>query len=219
MKFHQKYHFGTLAYRRGSNHDEDIYEALKFQTRQSGAPFQNTNSQLTIQLTLCWTITNRNLDRTMEKIGQTTTTKKKWRVSRRLEFQSNIRNQSQPHPQHDTWHINTGKPIPSDNCPFTLNIISQNANCLGGRNDNKMGKNVSLVIDRNINAYCLQRKWQICDYMLTIWGYTVFHHGMNEKPQRKGQTSAGVMIILSPDLTRAWTRAGKFKPITSPPIS
>ena len=47
----------------------------------------------------------------------------------------------------------------------------------------------------------------------------MFHHGMNENPQRQGRMSAGVMIILSPDLTRAWTRAGKLKPITSPPTS
>ena len=52
--------------------------------------------------------------------------------------------------------------------------------------------------------------------MLTIQVYTVLHHGMNEKPQRQGRMSAGVMIILIPYLTRAWTRAEKLKPMTSP---
>ena len=75
------------------------------------------------------------------------------------------------------------------------------------------------MIDRNINAYCLQESWKLCDYMLKIRVYTMFHHGMNEKPQRKGLTSTSVMIILSPNLTWAWTRAGKLKPITSPPTS
>ena len=73
VKFHQKYHFGTLAYQRGSHHDKDICEALKSQTRQSGAPFKNTNSVSTMQLTLCRTTTNRTLDQTAETIIQTTT--------------------------------------------------------------------------------------------------------------------------------------------------
>ena len=55
--------------------------------------------------------------------------------------------------------------------------------------------------------------------MITIRGYTVLHHGMDEKPQRLGRTSAGVMIILGPDLTQAWKRAGKLEPITSSPTS
>ena len=59
------------------------------------------------------------------------------------------------------------------------------------------------MIDSNINAYCLQGKWQLCDYMLIILVYTVFHSGMNENPQQQGRTSACVMIILSPDITQA----------------
>ena len=42
---------------------------------------------------------------------------------------------------------------------------------------------------------------------------------MDEKHQRLGRTSAGVMIILGPDLTQAWTRAGKLEPITYSPTS
>ena len=41
---------------------------------------------------------------------------------------------------------------------------------------------------------------------------------MKEKPQRQGRTSAGVMIILCPELARDWKRAGKLEPIT-PPIN
>ena len=55
--------------------------------------------------------------------------------------------------------------------------------------------------------------------MPTIRAYTMFHHGMNKKPQQQGRISAGVMIILIPDLTRACTWAEKIKPITSPPTS
>ena len=95
-----------------------------------------------------------------------------------------------------------------DTCPFKCTIISQNVNGLGGWNDYKLEKIISLMIDGNINAYCLRETWQICDYMLTIRRYTVFRDVMNEKTQRQGRMSAGVMIILSPDLIRAWTRLG-----------
>ena len=75
------------------------------------------------------------------------------------------------------------------------------------------------MIDNDVGAYCLQETWQLCDFMLTIRGYTVFHHGMLEKPQKMGRTSAGVMIILNPEMTQVWARAGKLKPLTSLPAS
>ena len=59
-----------------------------------------------------------------------------------------------------------------------------------------MEKVISLMIERNIHAYCMQETWQLGDYMLTARGFTIFHHGMNDKPQRLGRVSAGVMIIL-----------------------
>ena len=70
-----KNHFGTLTYQRGSHHDEDTCEAFIFQTRQAGAPFQNTHSLSMMDTTLhpCWTTTSRTLDRTTKAIGQTTT--------------------------------------------------------------------------------------------------------------------------------------------------
>ena len=37
---------------------------------------------------------------------------------------------------------------------------------------------------------------------------------MKEKPKRKGRTSAGIVIILGPVLTEAWSQARKLKPIT-----
>ena len=89
-------------------------------------------------------------------------------------------------------------------------------NGLGGQRDDKLEKIISFMIENHISAYCLQETWQLCDYMLTTRCYSVFHHGMMEKPQRQGRTSARVMIILNPALTQAWARAGKLKPITSP---
>ena len=85
-------------------------------------------------------------------------------------------------------------------------------NGLGGKRDDKLGKVISLMRERIIHAYCIQETWQLHNYMLTIQGYTVFHHGMIVKPQLQGRTSAGVMIIINPALTQAWARAGKLKP-------
>ena len=75
-------------------------------------------------------------------------------------------------------------------------ILNQNVNGLGGSKDDKLEKVISLMTERNIHAYCMQETWQLCDYMLTIRGFTVFHHGMITKPQRLGRVSAGVMIIF-----------------------
>ena len=73
--------------------------------------------------------------------------------------------------------------------------------------------------ERRIQTYCIQETWKIHDYMLTIRGYTVFHHGMIAKPQRQRRTSAGVMIILNPALTHACAQAGKLNPVISSPVS
>ena len=73
--------------------------------------------------------------------------------------------------------------------------------------------------ESKIHAYCIQETWKLHNYMITIWGYTVFHHGLSEKTQRQGCTSAGVMSILNLALTQAWTQAGKLKLVISSPVS
>ena len=85
--------------------------------------------------------------------------------------------------------------------------------------DWQIEKIISLMTENHISPYCLQETWQLCNYILTIRGHSVFHHGMREKPQRQGRTSAGVMIILNPALTQAWAQAGKLKLITPLPTS
>ena len=124
-------------------------------------------------------------------------------------------NTSQPPSRPDTGHIKPGPPRPSDTCPHTCAVFSQNVNGLGGRRDDKLEKVIAYMIENDVGAYCLQETWQLCYFMLTIRGYTLFHHGMLEKPQKMGRTSAGVMIILNPEMTRAWARAGKLKPLTA----
>ena len=104
--------------------------------------------------------------------------------------------------RHGSGHTKLGT-RPRDTCPYTCYILNQNINGLGGRSDDKLEKLISMMISRNIHEHCIQETWQLHNYMLTIRGYTVFHHGMDENPQRLGRASAGVMIILGPDLTQA----------------
>ena len=75
------------------------------------------------------------------------------------------------------------------------------------------------MLERRIHAYCIHGTWQLHDYMISIHGCAIFHHGISVKPQRKGRTSTGVMIILNLALTHAWSRAGKLKPLTFPSTS
>ena len=91
---------------------------------------------------------------------------------------SSTDNGQPPPPPPDTRHIEPGPPCPSDTCPLTCAVFSQHVNGLGGRRDDKLEKLISLMIENNIGAYYLQETWQLCDFMLTIQGYTVFHHGM-----------------------------------------
>ena len=75
------------------------------------------------------------------------------------------------------------------------------------------------MIARNIHGYCLQETWQLGSYSTSIRDQTIFHHGMESWPNAQGQNSAGVMIILGPDLNQAWARSGKLEPIQSKPNS
>ena len=120
---------------------------------------------------------------------------------------------------HEVEHFEASK-RPSDTCLHTCVILNQNINGLGGKNaDNKLEKKVEMMIATNIHGYCLQETWQLGLYSTTIRDHTNFHHGMELQPNMQGQNSAGVMIILEPDLTRAWERAGKMEPLQSKPDS
>ena len=62
------------------------------------------------------------------------------------------------------------------------------------------------MIDRKINAYCLQETWKLGEYMTIIRGYKMFHRKWRKSHSDK----------LCPELVRAWTQAGKLEPVTSP---
>ena len=82
----------------------------------------------------------------------------------------------------DAGHITMGTASPRDTCPHTCIIFNQNVNGLGGRRDDKLEKLIAMMIEQRIHAYCVQETWQLQDYMLTIRGHTIFHHGMKDKP-------------------------------------
>ena len=100
----------------------------------------------------------------------------------------------------------------SDTCPFECRILSQNVNVLGG--DDKLEKLVETMIQRNVAGFCVQETWKLGNFITTIRGHTIIHHGMKKK-NSKGRISAAVAIILNPVFTKAWSRAGKLPSITS----
>jgi len=92
--------------------------------------------------------------------------------------------------------------------------LNPNVNVLGDSTNDKLEQMIEVMISRNIGDYCVQETWYLHDYTVAIRGHAVFHHGMKVKPKKRGRTSAGLIIILGPVLTKAWVRAGKHKPIT-----
>ena len=92
--------------------------------------------------------------------------------------------------RHDVGHIKLDK-RPSDTCLHTCTVFNQNVNGLGGKQDDKLKKVIYSIRERKIHAYCIQETWQLHNYMLTIRGYTVFHHGLSEKPNAKDARARG----------------------------
>ena len=102
-------------------------------------------------------------------------------------------------------------PRPSDTCPNTCCVFTQNVQ--GLKRLYKLEALISLMEDNEIHAYFIQETWLIGDWTREINGFTIFHHGMEESVCNRG--SRGVAIILSPLLTRAYVREGSLPPITS----
>ena len=78
-----------------------------------------------------------------------------------------------------------------------------------------MEKLVETMIQRNVAGFCVQEMWRLGNFITTIRGHTVIHHGMEKKNNLIGRISAGVAVILNSVLTKSWLRAGKLSPITS----
>ena len=94
-------------------------------------------------------------------------------------------------------------------------LLNQNLNGFV-REDKKLENIIESMIDSKIHGFCIQETWKLGTFTKTIRGHTMFHHGINKRaPDAKGRNSAGVMIIIVPDFTHAWTRAGKLAPVHS----
>ena len=66
------------------------------------------------------------------------------------------------------------------------------------------------MTENNIDIYLLQETWLLDDWIITIKGVTVIHHGPKEPASNRG--SGGVAIMLGPRAQRAWRAAGSPDP-------
>jgi hypothetical protein len=72
---------------------------------------------------------------------------------------------------------------------------------------------------RDIHVCTLQETWSKGDWEREIRGYLVIHHNYEERDNdwsNKGRERRGVAIILSPMFKKAYERAGRPTPITTP---
>ena len=64
--------------------------------------------------------------------------------------------------------------------------------------DNDLDKIVDMIIVKSINVYCFHVTLKLGMYTTTSEENIIFHHGMEEKSNRKVSISSGVIIILGP---------------------
>lgn len=76
-----------------------------------------------------------------------------------------------------------------------------------------------LMLEKNIDAYCLQETWLNDDFTRNVNGFHIFHHGYRKKYQKSNRGERGVAIILSPRLYSAYLAAGGHPPVFPSPDS
>ena len=119
-------------------------------------------------------------------------------------------------PSHTNRNKPRQKPL-SDSCD-DLYIVSHNLRGAKGSYDpggnsrdlNKLEVLARLMTENNIDIYLLQETWLLDDWIITIKGVTVIHHGPKEPASNRG--SGGVAIMLGPRAQRAWRAAGSPDP-------
>ena len=47
--------------------------------------------------------------------------------------------------------------------------------------DDKLEKLVETMIQRNVAGFCVQETWRLGNFITTIRGHTIIHHGMEKK--------------------------------------
>ena len=73
-----------------------------------------------------------------------------------------------------------------------IDIMSQT---LRGFKEDKAEEIILRMVERNVLAVCLQETWRIGDSTWENGGLTFIHHGLSEKPCKRG--ALGVAIVLS----------------------
>ena len=86
-----------------------------------------------------------------------------------------------------------------------LKFLSQNVR---GLNHDKEEELVDFMCTNNIFACGIQETWRLGSDITENNGFVVVQHGCEQKRRRKGRTSGGVAIILSPVAKKAWISAG-----------
>jgi hypothetical protein len=84
-----------------------------------------------------------------------------------------------------------------------IDIMSQN---LRDFREEKEEEIILRMVERNLWAACLQETWRIGNSTWENGGLTFIHHGLSEKPCKRG--ALGVAIVLSSEARKSWERAG-----------
>jgi hypothetical protein len=117
-----------------------------------------------------------------------------------------------PTPRSIVTHNGLKDPV-NNSVIETKNIVSQNVR--GWRS--KLENIIQLMIDKDISAFCVQETWDSDDYEKIVRGFLVIHHNLSKDEWNARRTSnnggirRGVAIILSPEFSVAYQRAGRQK--------
>ena len=90
-------------------------------------------------------------------------------------------------------------------CELEKQFLSQNVR---GLNHDKEEELIDFMCTNNIFACGIQETWRLGSNITENNGFVVVQHGCEQKRRRKGRTSGGVAIILSPVAKKAWSAAG-----------
>jgi hypothetical protein len=98
-----------------------------------------------------------------------------------------------------------------------VNIVNCNAH--GWNSSIKIESTIHMMAVRNVHVCTLQETWSKGNWEREVRGYLIIHHNYDERDcdwSKRGRERRGVAIILSPYFKKAYERAGRPTPITTP---
>ena len=107
---------------------------------------------------------------------------------------------------------------------LNLTVVTQNIRGVQGfiepngqsRDLGKLETLTRVLLDENIDVFLVQETWLTGDWIKSINGVTVIHHGPPAPTSRRG--SGGVAILLGPKAKKAWQAAGRPDPHRPGPL-